>query len=467
MTLILLIGLIAVPLLMIYWGVLGKDRLLQLPTLAGVAILVLVVPQIIGIYRSPETILPADVIKDNGLLITLLVHILFYGAFTVGYINLKSRPQRLTNDLNKADVLDGFFWFGCLLLAISLFGSWQLSQLCGGGFLAFYRQQTGAYTLDWHGLPVVYVNLVRLSYPAIYCLLFATLKRPSLIRWLLIGLALVHPLLNIVLLGRRTAVMLLALSILIPFFFVKRWSLPRWSVLVMILGGAVVYYSFVDYRSQDLLKTSLVDSAETLSLDSVQTAMNGNEKHTAEMAGTINVISAVNKTHDFGWGRGIWSATVGLLVPRQFVGQEFKSSISSRWNSSDSLDKVYGGGREYYVAVTGPCGAFIEFWYLGALFFFAIGRVARHIWDRAIGGSAIFMLFYVGTTPIFVVIMFNDVAQIFGFLAMTLVPMLPLLWWISSNSHVIQRRKRGKKAGRQALNQESPEAERAAIKPVK
>ena len=228
MTLILLIGLIAVPLLMIYWGVLGKDRLLQLPTLAGVAILVLVVPQIIGIYRSPETILPADVIKDNGLLITLLVHILFYGAFTVGYIHLKSRPQRTTNDLNKADVLDGFFWFGCILLAISLFGSWQLSQLCGGGLLAFYRQQTGAYTIDWHGLPVVYVNLARLAYPAIYCLLFATLKRPSLIRWLLIGLALIHPFLMIVLLGRRTAVMLLALSILIPFFFVKRWSLPRW-----------------------------------------------------------------------------------------------------------------------------------------------------------------------------------------------------------------------------------------------
>ena len=438
MTLILLIGLIAVPLLLIYWGVLGKDRLLQLPTLAGVAILVLVIPQIIGIYRSPETILPADVIKDNGLLITLLVHILFYGAFAVGYINSKSRPQRLTNDLNKPDVLTGFFWFGCLLLAISLFGSWQLSQLCGGGFLSFYRQQTGAYTLDWRGMPVVYVNLARLAYPAIYCLLFATLKRPSLFRWFLMSLALIHPVLTIVLLGRRTAVMLLALSILIPLFFVKRWILPRWSVLVMVFGGAVVYYSFAEYRSQDLLKTSLADSAETLSLDSVQTAMNGNQKYTAEMAGTINVISAVNKTHDFGWGRGIWSATVGLLVPRQFVGQAFKNSLLSDWNSNKSLEKVYGGGKEYYTAVTGPCGAFAEFWYLGVLFFWVIGRVARHIWDRAVSGSAVSMLLYVGTTPIFVLIIFNDVSQIFGFLAMTLVPMIPLLWWISINSKTIR-----------------------------
>jgi hypothetical protein len=260
--------------------------------------------------------------------------------------------------------------------------------------------------------------------------------------------------------------MALALTLLIPLQFAKKWNLPRWSVIVMVLGGAVVFYSFTEYRSQDVLNTSVADSAEALSLDSVQTALHGNEKKTEEMAGTINVISAINKTHDFGWGRGIWNASISLLVPRQFVGESFKKSLTSSWDNNTSLEKVYGGGREYYVAVTGPCGAFCEFWYLGALMFFALGRITRIIWNRANSGSVVYMLMYVGTMPTVVLIMFNDISQMIGYLAMELVPMAPLLWWISSNSQVTHRRKRGRKNGKQTSNQESLEPQRESIKPA-
>ncbi|MEI6078796.1 MAG: hypothetical protein WCS94_24690, partial [Verrucomicrobiota bacterium] len=402
MTLILLIGLIAVPLLMIYWGIKQNDRLLQPPTLAGVAILVLVIPQVVGIYQAGANILSSDVINDHGMELAFLIHIIFYAAFAVGYIYSKDRSPYQKIELNNDRILSALFWFGCVLLTASLYANWELSQLCGGGFFAFYRQTTGAYAIEWRGLPVLYINIARLTYPALYCLLFVALKKPSFFRWLLVAMGAFYPLLSIVILGRRTAVMALALTLLIPLQFAKKWNLPRWSVIVMVLGGAVVFYSFTEYRSQDVLNTSVADSAEALSLDSVQTALHGNEKKTSEMAGTISVISAINKTDDFGWGRGIWNATVSLLVPRQFVGENFKKSLTSSWDNSHSLEKVYGGGREYYVAVTGPCGAFCEFWYLGALVFFALGRISRLTWNRANSGSVGYMLLYVGTTPIVV-----------------------------------------------------------------
>ena len=441
MTVILLSCLIAVPLLMIFWGASRRDRLVQPPTLAGVAILVLVIPQVLGIYKGGSALLSSDVINDHGLEITLFVHILFYAAFAIGYIYSNDRPPPIRDELNNDKNLNALFWFGFVLLAISLLANWELSRLCGGGFFAFYRLATGAYAIEWRGLPVLCINFARLAYPAIYCLLFVALKKPSFFRWLLVAIGALHPLLSIVILGRRTAVMALGLTLLIPLRFAKNWSPPKWTVFVMVLGGAVAFYSFTEYRSQNLLENSIADSSKALSLDSVEIAMNGDEKKTAELVASIKIISAINKTHDFGWGRGIWSSTVGLLVPRQFVGEAFKDSLMPTWDNNDSAEKLYGGGRASYTAVTGPCGAFCEFWYLGALVYFIIGQICRKIWNRAASGSVTYMLMYAATTPTFVLVMCNDIGHIIGFLAMALIPMTPLLWQVSTNSKAVRPRK--------------------------
>ena len=198
----------------------------------------------------------------------------------------------------------------------------------------------------------------------------------------------------------------------------------------MVLLGGICFYSFTDYR-----ETSPFEGAESnktgLMMNSVQSAFAGDEKKTSELVGSINIISAMSQTHDFGWGRGIWNSTVEFLVPRQFVGETFKQSLKFYWNSNNSAEVRYGSGRGDYIAITGPCGAFAEFGYLGAIFFFVIGRISRFLWDRTIMGSVTAMLLYVTTTPIFILILFNDISQIVGYLAMSLIPITPLLWWIS------------------------------------
>ena len=317
----------AISLYMIYWGVKTPNGLIQFPTLAGAAWAFFFGPEILGILRNPSLI-PVRALNDNGLEMALIMCNFCAGLSFIGY--LKSPPNKLINKW-KTKTKKIFLYHkhifsaGLILIMISLIGFHKLAGLCGG-YLAYFSPK-GNYALTWIGLPVAYVFFVMLVYPGLILCLLSAFQKPSFVRWVVISIGLIIPILRVVILGRRTDFVVIGLTILFTRFFITK-KIPSKKIL-----GCFILISFVwvaiapEYRTYTAIEGDFYKISEINISESISSIFSGNDKSRNHFLINTYEIPVVQKEAAFGLGRNFYNQIIHGLVPALIFGREFKNSL--------------------------------------------------------------------------------------------------------------------------------------------
>lgn len=367
------VSLIALSLLMVFWGLKKKERFFQFPTLFGGAWLLFIVPQLIGLLAS-DTSLPYGVEKDGGLLLALIMANLSAVLGFWGYVlPVKKRKTRYFKQYSDVKIFRG----GCALLLVGYGALFLLMKMCGG-FFGYYSVE-GHYDLIWTGMPVILVFFTKLIYPGLMLCLLETLKKPSSLRWFLVSMSMTVPIANIFLLGRRSEFFLFFLIIGVSLFFRKGWAPKRYQmILAFLLGGFVILVAPL-YREYSQIGG---DFSKIYSIDPKKEFYDqiSGDKY-SEFKYAVVQISATNTATEFGYGRGFYNNIIALWVPKVLVGAEIKKSLmmSTPKYSGHTLN-YYDWSSKYGSFPTGINQAFCEFWLLGGFVFFFIGRFYKKIW---------------------------------------------------------------------------------------
>jgi hypothetical protein len=93
----------------------------------------------------------------------------------------------------------------------------------------------------------------------------------------------------------------------------------------------------------------------------------------AEFDALVVTAAAVNRTGILDLGKGFYNSTIAQLIPRQFLGEEFKESLFLKSSHEDIAYNSYRWSIPYGSTPTGPSNAFSEFWFFGALLYYGIG----------------------------------------------------------------------------------------------
>lgn len=396
------------------WGLAERSRVFQYPTLAAAAWLGFIIPQAIGTLSHPANI-PTEAFADHGLEMALFMSCICVLAGFLGYehttlLPRKVSPWRRSDKVLRASVsnqackgdprdpqqfapsvhrrgtgpgrysYDRLAVLGCVFLFLGLVGFHKLAMLSGGYVRHFSVE--GNYLLYWAGLPVAYNFFANLVYPALLLLLLSTLKKPTTVKWLMVGMACLVPLATIAFLGRRGPLVEFVLIWAIALYFVRSWSPNRTKVLLALVLGAGAMYLAVPYRTHSQIGADRSKISEIDLVAIVSRPWRGSDY--VEFHYSVVALPAIQSSGDYCWGLMFYNTFVRDWIPHLAVGKEFKQSLLLPIrNTSDIIIAKYHWETPLGTYRTGVVSAFAEFWYFGALVFYFVGRAFRWLWDKA------------------------------------------------------------------------------------
>lgn len=363
------------------WGVKKSERLYQFPTLFGAAWLFYMVPQALGAVNNPDKF-PPGVLQDGGLETSLLMCIACVQAGWSGYHSkwwFKSGGFGALKPVVFSD--QRILGAGVALYAMGFYANYLLASLAGG----FVKQFSagGHYALEWSGLPVAYVFFGQFIYPGLLFVCLALFHRPTVFRGAVFLLFSLYPIATTVFLGRRSMTAYLLLIVFLSLFFIRRWAPPKSIVFAGFLAIALFVVIAPQYRTVTQYGLNLEQLKEIQVENSIDDIISG--KSYVEYDALVVSSALMNAEGLYGLGTNFYNATIAQLVPRQLVGQEFKSSLTfNLWGEAASTERRYYWVTPYGSNPTGVANAFAEFWFFGALIYYFGGVVVRHLWQNAL-----------------------------------------------------------------------------------
>jgi hypothetical protein len=403
--------------LLIFQGLLRRDRIYQFPFLAGAVFAAFILPQFIGL--SHDRFLPAGALEATLVMAILSAAMCWLGAVAA------SRPMRSFNwDYDERRLLVA----SVALSAIGGYFYYSISRL----------PPEMLNNLQWTGLPVAYLFFARvLTYGfALAVLLYA--RTGSKLALLVAIYGAFFCLDRIVFGGRRQDLVEFSTIILLAFWFQRGWCLPRSIMLVGIFLGALFINSIGDYR------TATRDSEgprwdAVADIDFLGNLARISEQGGAEVRNAVYNIAAVSRTMEFDLGLSHWNAIVFSYVPAQIVGADTKQSLT--FPLSQPAVEEY-----LYVPVpgstwTGLSDAFLSFWYFGSLKLLLIAYIMQTLWLAARGGNMTAQLLYM-LMPVFALEAITHSTQYF------LVPWIHLAIFLLPALMLARRSVKRQQAGR-------------------
>jgi hypothetical protein len=106
-------------------------------------------------------------------------------------------------------------------------------------------------------------------------------------------------------------------------------------------------------------------------------------------------MDAAVKTRQYGYGTGYWNNLVFRFVPAQLLGRNLKDALQIKLAKYD-LKNIYNYSIHTGTTPTGIGDAFVQFDYLGCVFFFLLACLFKLLWVSAIyRNSIVSQIFYV------------------------------------------------------------------------
>jgi hypothetical protein len=108
-------------------------------------------------------------------------------------------------------------------------------------------------------------------------------------------------------------------------------------------------------------------------------------------------MDAAVQTGQYGYGTDYWNSLVFRFVPAQLIGRDLKNALQLKLSKSkQDLKDLYNYTAHTGTTTTGIGDSFVQFDYLGCLFFLILSYLFKSLWISAIyKNSTVSQIFYV------------------------------------------------------------------------
>lgn len=374
-----------------FWPVFKTPEVfLTFPVLSGVVWLAYIAPQAFGILYNPIHLSPD--IYHHGYAQTMIMCAMcvLFGAWGWNRsMSVKTAPVQRESITNP----EALFVAGTIFTIVAWASFLYIAQLTGG--IVQYYSVGGNYALDWLGSEVIAAFFVKIfSNVGIVALMFSFVQRPHWLTATVALIAVAPSLGDIIFLNRRSDVIYLALSTLGPAFFVRRWAPSRSAVLLALVGGMFVVFTFPVIRGAFLIGADVsVDVGDAFQTAIFDDVLGGNVHK--EFNNSIGIIASSDYTGTFGFGAGVWNSWVQTTVPRSILGPAIKEFLSFEAFSFPEIGmKAFGWIPVWYQSRSVAALLFADFWYFGAIVFLFFGGIFGRVYRVAIAGSTVAQIWY-------------------------------------------------------------------------
>ena len=197
--------------------------------------------------------------------------------------------------------------------------------------------------------------------------------------------------------GRREATTQFVLTILLTFYYVKRWVPPRLAILAAIVFAALAIPATGTYR--------MIAAAGAWSylpeVDLVGNFQNFvNTESSLELRNGAMMIEATKESGSYEWGTAYWDQMVFRFVPAQLVGTWAKQAMmfhtAEERAAEDEMNQRFVFQIDPGSTLTGMGDVFRQFGYFGCLFFAVMGIGFRNLYAASLKPNAAFaQIFYI------------------------------------------------------------------------
>lgn len=402
------------------WGLMKRERMIQFPFLAAAVFMGWMLPQLVGL--TSHSYLP-----KGGLEKTIFMAILCVGAAWIGY-TFNQRPARLFWwQFDRRRLLRGS-------AALSLLGAFFFYQV--GLLAANVTAETGG---QWTGIITIYVFMARLLSIGMVIALILYLNKPSWPTLFILLFDLMFYLDRIVIKGRRSDMVELGLMLFMALWFYRRWLPPRWTIVTVLIVGALVINSIGDYRStmlgEDRTTWSGAGISKILEIDYTGNLMNiaSGDVMGGELTNAVMNIEAADRQFSFDFGLSLWNNLVHSYIPGQWVGKDVKQALMIDFGNPAYSE--FGHIPHTGTTSTGVSDAFLSFWYLGAIKFYLIGLIMSRWYKAAVQGNIVAQMILMLTVNASLLAITHSTHAFFTVFVQLAAFLLPVLVWARVKRH--------------------------------
>ncbi len=349
--------LLAITLFFAFRGILGHNRLFELPTAVAMLIIMFFVPQMLATERS--SVLQTFDPWILWLYMSICLIAIFLGFEWGKRIATKQAAKKENIPISQNRIV-----MGALVLAVI-------------GLLASYRVTTLSSNLDgtssWTGEITLWYLIVQAMFFA-FCLAFISYLKGYRSKLLLLVaiITLVSLSFGVFTNVKRHMIAEIAIIILGGWFFIKGKQPPKALVFVGCFLGAVLLQQVGTVRNyvssnQGNVIEAIIDGVPFQQFNYFES------DDAPEISQALVDIYAVNQTGNFEGPTLLWNKMVHQYVPAFIVGQQVKDSlkIASDQAVEDNyrLDQMDREGATH----TGFSDTYKSYWIFGCLVFFVIG----------------------------------------------------------------------------------------------
>ncbi|MDJ0688939.1 MAG: hypothetical protein QNJ41_10545 [Xenococcaceae cyanobacterium MO_188.B32] len=343
------------------WGMMRLERIYQYPFFMGATFISFIVPQAFSLTNNP------GVVSDRALERVFLMACLCAAMCWIGY--QFSPDPKLLKKLNIEIDDRKLFKAGVALMIFGHFFNFLLSRT---------NIETAANG-NWTGRATIYVFFAKVLYIAFAIFLRQTLKDFKL-KYIFCTLITAYPLLSSILIsGRRQSTIAFVVIIGVLFWFVKRFTVPRFIILAFSLLG-IYFIRLLGSMRGNLwghIATNKWEQIMSTSQDSMEVLLQGK---ILELRNAALLMDASVMTGRHGYGTGYWDNIVFQYFPGQIFGHGLKKALQFNWGTNHYLKYLYHYTIHPGTTFTGIGDSFVEFDYFGCLVFALIAFLFKTLW---------------------------------------------------------------------------------------
>lgn len=372
-----LIFLVITCIMILVWGLVKKERILQYPFFMASIFFAFLVPQALALSLSPGSV-PSHAVNRILLYSTLCLLMCWVGYKfppKLKRISAIAFPMRLCRVMKLAWL---FVVFG---------------NACSLALNRITIQVTDTGT--WTGPATILYFFSKASLVGGTILLLLALSYHYKARINLAGcaFALYPTIVAIIYAGRRQPTATVCIILVLGVFFSRHISPPRWLVASIVISTAFLIPLLGALRGdfwQLLLSGNLAISDIRVPF---HTLLQG---EILELRNAALIAEASNSTGQYGYGTGFWNSIVFQFVPGQWLGYGFKESLYIKVTNY-SLLELFNYKPHTGTTITGVGDSFREFGYFGCFSFLLIAFLFKNLWIAAVHFRSLYsQILYIG-----------------------------------------------------------------------
>lgn len=358
------------------WSIIRLERMYQFPFFMAATFLSFVLPQAIAIVNNP------GIAVTN----TAVERMLIYSCMCVAmcWLGYQSSTNRKWLERLNVPIDEGkLFKAGILLLIIGLACIFALSRIiiqtsAGGTW-------TGPATILYF-----FVGVLRIALPLF---LLRTLKNPSLMNITLTATTAFPILQSIIFSGRRQPTAAFLITVGLCLFIVKSYVPPRLLLVLLVPIAAYIIPTLGQLRGKfwELVFAGNLNAIQSSSQSGLETVIGG---EILELRNATLIMDYATRFDQYGYGKQLWNTVIFQYVPAQLLGKEFKKSL--QLNNNFDLVSFYGYQTSSGTTLTGIGDSFMDFGFLGCLFFALMAYLYKTLWvsmiyEKSIIGTLLYI----------------------------------------------------------------------------